>query len=101
MHVWIQLFARICVCVCVWAGLFFVFVDLHKRMGVRRICVRVRVCVLETVIDCDTLYGERQQARARARTFQFCIPLSIKPHRVVNGSRLWCQLSVHLLGLLR
>lgn len=56
------------------------------------------LCVLETVIDCDTLYGERQQARAR--TDQFCIPLSIKLRSVVNGSRLRCQLDAHSLRLL-
>lgn len=58
----------VCVCVCAHVCAF-VCVRLHKRMTVRIISVCVRVCwyVVETVIDCDMLYRERQQQQ-RAHT---------------------------------
>lgn len=71
------------------------------RENNQRVCVRARVCrrVVETVIDCDTLYGQRQQEHAHTDVIcdQFRIPLSVKLRAVVHDSRLRCQLDVHSL----
>lgn len=52
------------------------------RENNQRVCVRACVCrrVVETVIDCDTLYGQRQQEHAHTDVIcdQFRIPLSVK-----------------------
>lgn len=56
-------------------------------------------CVVETVMGCDTFYGERQQERAHTDVIcdQLRIPLSAKLRRVMHGYRLRCQVGAHSL----
>lgn len=59
-----------------------------------RVCVCVWRRVVGTVIDCDTLYGARQQEPAGTDVMcdQFRIPLSVKLCTAVDDLRLQCQL---------